>query len=96
LWTLFPRSKDESGILRAYTERRDIVAVLNLEREKYGIEAHNLSSTFQDYDIKSEAILLEVKAFNNTSYRSMQLTQNEYQTLLKEENYYSCSRKSMV
>jgi hypothetical protein len=85
---IVPSSKDESGILRAYTERRGIVAVLNLEREKYGREAHDLSYTFQGYDIKSGPILIEVKAFKNTSYKSIQLTQNEYQTLLKEENYH--------
>jgi hypothetical protein len=85
---IIPSSKDESGILRAYTERRGIVAVLNLEREKYGREAHDLSYTFQGYDIKSGPILIEVKAFKNTSYKSIQLTQNEYQTLCKEENYH--------
>ncbi|MEM2614263.1 MAG: hypothetical protein QXO15_08600, partial [Nitrososphaerota archaeon] len=30
---------------------------------------------------------IEVKAFRDTSYKSIQLTENEYQTLINEENY---------
>ncbi|MBC7113793.1 MAG: DUF3883 domain-containing protein, partial [Candidatus Methanomethyliales bacterium] len=80
-------SNDEAGILRAYTERRGIMAVLKMEKEKHQREAHDVSYEFQGYDIKAESTLIEVKAFRNPSYKPIQLTQNEYQTLNKEENY---------
>ncbi|MEM4474194.1 MAG: hypothetical protein QXY75_04360 [Candidatus Bathyarchaeia archaeon] len=82
-----PSSNDEAGILRAYTERRGIIAAIKIEREKYGREAIDVSYNFQGYDIKSENLLIEVKAFRDTPYKPIQLTENEYQTLINEENY---------
>ncbi len=79
---------DEAGILRAYTERRGIMAVLKIEKEKHQREAFDVSYEFQGYDVKAEPILIEVKAFKDSSYKPIQLTQNEYQTLNKEENYH--------
>jgi hypothetical protein len=84
---IIPSSNDEAGILRAYTERRGVMAVLKLEKEKHQREAYDVSYEFQGYDVKSEPTLIEVKAFRNSSYKPIQLTQNEYQTLNKEENY---------
>ncbi len=86
LSSVSPSSSDEAGILKAYTERRGIMAVLKLEKEKYQREAFDVSYEFRGYDVKSN-VPIEVKAFRNSSYKPIQLTQNEYQALSKEENY---------
>ncbi|MDH5806583.1 MAG: DUF3883 domain-containing protein [Candidatus Verstraetearchaeota archaeon] len=65
-----------------------MMAVLKLEKEKHQREAFDVSYEFQGYDIKAEPILIEVKAFRDSSHKSIQLTQNKYQTLNKEENYH--------
>ena len=78
---------DEAGILKAYTERRGIMAVIKLEKEKQGREAFDVSYEFYGYDIKSDPYLIEVKAFKDSAYKPLQLTKNEYETMNREENY---------
>jgi len=81
-----PSSADEAGILRAYTERRGVMATIKLERNK-GKEAFDQSYEFHGYDVKSDSYLIEVKAFKDSMYKAIQLTENEYETMNKEENY---------
>ena len=78
---------DEANILKAYTERRGIMATIKLEKEKYNRDAYDISYEFQGYDIKSDQYLIEVKAFKDATYKPLQLTKNEYETMNKEENY---------
>jgi hypothetical protein len=80
-------SVDEAGILRAYTERRGVIAVLRLERERMGREPIDVSYDFVGYDVKSDPYLIEVKAFRDSINRAVQLTRNEYETMNKEDNY---------
>ena len=82
-----PSTTDEANILKAYTERRGIMATIKLEKEKYNREAYDISYEFQGYDIKSDQYLIEVKAFKDATYKPLQLTKNEYETMNKEENY---------
>lgn len=56
-----------------------------MEKEKHQREAYDVSYEFQGYDIEAEPILIEVKAFRDSSYKPIQLTQNEYQTLTKKK-----------
>jgi hypothetical protein len=85
---ILPSSTDEAGILRAYTERRGVIAVLKYEKEKHQREAFDVSYEFPGYDVKSEPHLIEVKAFKDSTFKSLQLTANEYETMNKEENYH--------
>ncbi|MGB9760436.1 MAG: protein NO VEIN domain-containing protein [Thermoproteota archaeon] len=80
-------SSDEAGILRAYTERRGVMAVLKFEKEKNKKEAFDVSYEFKGYDVKAEPYLIEVKSFRDSAYKSLQLTQNEYKVMCEEENY---------
>lgn len=59
-------NNDEANILRAYTERRGVIAALKLEREKHKREAFDVSYEFQGYDVKAEPKLIEVKAFRDS------------------------------
>jgi len=85
---IVPSVADEASIQRAYTERRGIMAVLKLRKEKQKREAFDVSYEFLGYDVKSEPHLIEVKAFKDSAYKPLQLTQNEYETMNKEENYH--------
>jgi len=78
---------DEAGILRAYTERRGVMATIKLERNMKGRDAFDLSYDFQGYDVKSGPELIEVKAFRDSAYKAIELTKNEYETMNREENY---------
>jgi len=78
---------DEAGILRAYTERRGVIAALKLERERMGRDPVDVSYDFLGYDVKSDPYLVEVKAFKDSMNKVVQLTRNEYETMNKEENY---------
>jgi len=85
---IIPSVADEAGILRAYTERRGVMAVLKLEKEKHCREAFDVSYEFFGYDVKSEPHLIEVKAFKDSAFKPLQLTENEHETMNKEENYH--------
>jgi hypothetical protein len=80
-------SSDEAGILKAYTERRGIIAVLKFEKEKNKKEAFDVSYEFHGYDVKAEPNLIEVKSFKDSTYKPLQLTQNEYKVMCEKENY---------
>ena len=81
-----PSSIDEAGVLRAYTERRGIMATLKYERET-NRDALDLSYDFVGYDVESKPYLIEVKAFRDAINKNIQLTKNEYETMNREENY---------
>jgi len=85
---VFPNGMDEAAILKAYTERRGIMATLKFEKEKKQREAFDVSYEFLGYDIKSEPYIIEVKAFKDSTIKSLELTKNEYETMNKEKDYY--------
>ena len=84
--TVMPAMEDDAGILRAYTERRGIMAALQFEKKHTGREPLDVSYEFVGYDIRSEPYLIEVKAFRDTA-STIELTENEYETMSREENY---------
>lgn len=81
-----PNGADEAGILRAYTERRGIMATIMLEKNK-GKDPSDLSYESLGYDVRSDSYLIEVKAFKDSLYKVIRLTENEYKIMSKEENY---------
>jgi hypothetical protein len=74
---------DEAGILRAYTERRGIVATENIVKEEYGVNARDVSYEFRGYDIEAGEKKIEVKAFRNGD-KTIELTENEYKKMYEE------------
>ena len=79
-------SLDAARIQKAYTERRGIMATIKFEQENKR-EPIDLSYEFFGYDVKSSNYLIEVKAFRDSTTKNIQLTKNEYETLIKEEKY---------
>jgi hypothetical protein len=78
---------DEAGILRAYTERRGIVASEYIVREEYGIDAYDVSYEFRGYDIEAGDRKIEVKAFRDGLNKPIELTENEYAKMHEIEGY---------
>lgn len=79
--------QDKAGILKAYTERRGIVASQSLIRKEFALEPVDVSYEFKGYDIEAGNYKIEVKAFRDSIQKSIELTKNEYDTMMKEANY---------
>ena len=74
---------DDAGILRAYTERRGIMAVLARE----GPRARDVSYEFLGYDVEVGHPLkyIEVKAFRDTGDKTVRLTEHEYEVMCSDD-----------
>jgi len=79
--------EDRAGILRAYTERRGILASEYVARNEYGAEPLDVSYEFLGYDIEAGHDRIEVKAFKDAIYKTIMLTKNEYEAMNKLESY---------
>jgi hypothetical protein len=84
---LSPDQSDEAGILRAYTERRGIVAAEYVVRGEYGVNACDVSYEFKGYDIEAGENKIEVKAFRDGMHKTIELTENEYEKMREIEGY---------
>jgi hypothetical protein len=84
---LSPDQSDEAGILRAYTERRGIVAAEYVVRGEYGVNACDVSYEFKGYDIEAGENKIEVKAFRNGMHKTIELTENEHEKMREIEGY---------
>jgi hypothetical protein len=79
--------EDLSGILRSSTERRGILASEHVVRDEYKIEPRDVSYEFRGYDIEAGDYKIEVKAFRDGPYKSIELTENEYKAMNELESY---------
>lgn len=79
--------QDKAGILKAYTERRGIVASQYIIKKELALEPFDVSYEFKGYDIEAGNYKIEVKAFRDSIQKNIELTKNEYDTMRKESNY---------
>jgi hypothetical protein len=80
--------RDEAGIMRAYTERRGVVASQYVAKEEYGVDARDVSYEFKGYDVEAGDKKIEVKAFRDAGgLKTIVLTENEYEKMCEIEGY---------
>lgn len=80
--------RDKAGILRAYTERRGVVASQYVAKEEYGVDARDVSYEFKGYDLEAGDRKIEVKSFKDTGTpKTIQLTRNEYEKMCEISGY---------
>lgn len=79
--------EDNAGILKAYTERRGIVAAKKLIEKYYRLKPRDVSYQFKGYDLEAKDTKIEVKAFRDSLVKNIQITKHEYEVMLSEENY---------
>jgi hypothetical protein len=80
---------DRAGILKAYTERRGVVASACVVRKLYGVEPNDVSYDFVGYDLDAGANKIEVKTFRGSidEYSYLTLTRNECEKMKSVEGY---------
>ena len=75
-----------SEIIKAYTERRGVVASKHVAEHKYMVVPRDVSYEFVGYDIDAGENKIEVKAFRGDG-RRIELTEHEYDVMQKQEHY---------
>ena len=78
---------DRAGILRAYTERRGILAAKKILEAKYHTKPIDVSYQFKGYDLQAEEVKAEVKSFKDSLVKSIKMTRDEFETMMREKQY---------
>lgn len=77
---------NSSEILKAYTERRGVIASKHVAEHKYMVIPRDVSYEFVGYDVEAGENKIEVKAFRGEG-GCIELTEHEHDVMQKQEHY---------